>query len=61
LKNLIIIDAYEYKTMLGTQYHPQFGYDDLETSVVFEYLIRQLVDSKSVRDKYLTKADAARQ
>ncbi|MBL7156523.1 MAG: hypothetical protein ISS92_00025 [Candidatus Omnitrophica bacterium] len=44
LKNRVIIDAYEYKTMLGTQYHPQDTYDDLETSIIFEYLVEQLAD-----------------
>jgi len=44
LKNQVIIDAYTYKTMLGTQYHPQYTYDDLQTSMVFEYLVEQLAD-----------------
>ncbi len=44
LKNQAIIDAYKYKTMLGTQYHPQYTYDDLETSMVFDYLVKQLAD-----------------
>lgn len=43
-KNQVVIDAYTYKTMLGTQYHPQYTYDELQTSVVFDYLIKQLVD-----------------
>lgn len=42
LKNQVVIDAYKYKTMLGTQYHPQDTYDDLETSTVFDYLVKQL-------------------
>ena len=44
LKNQTIIDAYKYRTMLGTQYHPQYTYDDLETSVVFEYLVKEIAD-----------------
>ena len=44
LKSRIIIDAYEYKTMLGTQYHPQYTYDDFQTSIVFEYLVKQLAN-----------------
>jgi len=43
-KNQVIIDVYKYRTMLGTQYHPQYTYDDLETSVVFDYLVKQLVN-----------------
>jgi len=50
LKNQVIIDAYKYKTMLGTQYHPQFTYNDLETSNLFEYLIRQLTANKSIAE-----------
>lgn len=42
LKNQVIVDAYKYKTMLGTQYHPQYTYDGLETAIVFEYLTEQL-------------------
>jgi gamma-glutamyl-gamma-aminobutyrate hydrolase PuuD len=44
LKDQVIVDAYKYKTMLGTQYHPHYTYDDLETSIVFEYLIEQIAD-----------------
>jgi len=44
LKNQVIIDAYTYKTMLGLQYHPQYTYDDLQTSLVFEYMVKQLAD-----------------
>jgi len=43
-KNQIIVDAYKYKTMIGTQYHPQYTHDDLETPIVFEYLVEQLAD-----------------
>ena len=48
LKSQVIVDAYKYRTMLGTQYHPQFTYDDLETSAIFEYLIRELRADKSI-------------
>ena len=44
LKNQAFIDTYKYKTMLGTQYHPQYSYNDLETSIIFEYLVRQLAN-----------------
>lgn len=43
LKSQILVDAYRYKTMLGTQYHPQYTYDDLETSIIFDYLVGQLI------------------
>lgn len=49
LINQVIIDAYNYKTMLGTQFHPQFTYNDLDTSVLFEYLIRQVLDYRNIR------------
>ncbi|MBU1275300.1 MAG: hypothetical protein KJ720_07965 [Proteobacteria bacterium] len=42
LKKQVIVDAYKYKTMLGTQDHPQYTDDDLETAIVFEYSIEQL-------------------
>jgi len=44
LKNQVIVDAYKYGSMLGTQYHPQYTYDDLDTSVVFDYLIDRIVE-----------------
>ena len=53
LKSQVLVDAYKYKTMLGTQYHPQYTYDDLETSIVFDYLVRQLV--AQMTDKKETK------
>jgi gamma-glutamyl-gamma-aminobutyrate hydrolase PuuD len=43
-KNQVIVDAYQYKTMIGTQYHPQYTYDDLETAIIFEYLVKQIAD-----------------
>ncbi len=46
LHDQVVVDAYKYKTMLGTQFHPQYTYEDLETAIVFKYLVRQL------RDKY---------
>ena len=42
LNDQAIVDAYQYKTMLGVQYHPQFTYDDLETALVFDYLVNQI-------------------
>ncbi len=45
-KNQVIVGAYKYKTMLGTQYHPQFTYDDLETSIIFKYLIGQVINKQ---------------
>ena len=44
LKNQVIVDAYIYKTMLGTQFHPQYTYEDLENSVIFQYLLRKVRD-----------------
>ncbi len=44
LKDQVIVDAYRYKTMLGTQYHPQYTYNDMETSIVFDYLVRQIAN-----------------
>jgi len=35
-----IIDFYKYKTMIGTQYHPQITYDDYDTSIFFDFLIK---------------------
>ncbi len=44
LKDQQIVDAYKYKTMIGTQYHPQYTYDDYDTKIVFEYLVDRLHD-----------------
>jgi len=44
LNNQVIVDAYLYKTMLGVQYHPQYTYDDMETALVFDYLVKQIMD-----------------
>ena len=49
LHNQVIVDAYKYKTMLGTQFHPQYTYEDLETAIVFKYLVKQ------IRDQYDSK------
>jgi hypothetical protein len=49
LKSQFLVDAYQYKTMIGTQYHPQYTYDDLETSIVFDYLVRQLVAQITIK------------
>jgi len=51
LKSQVLVDAYKYKTMLGTQYHPQYTYDDLGTSIVFDYLVRQLIAQMSDKKK----------
>jgi len=53
LKSQVLVDAYKYKTMLGTQYHPQYTYNDLETSIVFDYLMRKLIEQMT--DKNETK------
>lgn len=44
LKDQLIIDAYTYKTMLGTQYHPQYTYDEFDMAIIFEYLLKQLTN-----------------
>ncbi|MDP0495406.1 MAG: hypothetical protein Q7Q73_04280 [Verrucomicrobiota bacterium JB024] len=44
LKDQRIVDAYKYNNMIGTQYHPQYTYDDLDTYIFFEYLVDQLHD-----------------
>jgi hypothetical protein len=51
LKSQVLVDAYKYKTMLGTQYHPQFTYNDLRTSIVFDYLVRQLIAQMGGKQK----------
>ena len=35
----VIVDLFKYKTLLGFQYHPQYTYDSLQTSAVFDYLV----------------------
>ncbi len=44
LKDQEIVDAYKYRNMVGTQYHPQYTYDDLDTFIVFEYMVDKLHD-----------------
>jgi gamma-glutamyl-gamma-aminobutyrate hydrolase PuuD len=53
LRDQELVDAYTYRTMLGTQYHPQYTYGDLATSKVFDYLLRPWAvqeDGASSRD-----------
>lgn len=47
LKDQKIVDAYRYHTMIGMQYHPQYTYDDLETAIIFDYLVESLEDKYS--------------
>lgn len=47
----IIIDFYKYKTMIGTQYHPQVTYNDYDTKIFFDFIIkyiRENLDNDSV-------------
>ncbi|WP_291327674.1 hypothetical protein [Desulfovibrio sp. UCD-KL4C] len=41
LRRGVIVDLYKFKTLLGFQYHPQYTYDSLQTSAVFDYLVTQ--------------------
>ncbi|SDL18532.1 hypothetical protein SAMN05660337_2387 [Maridesulfovibrio ferrireducens] len=43
LRRGVIVDLFKYKTLLGFQYHPQYTYDDLQTSAIFDYLVKQAV------------------
>ncbi|MBW1852366.1 MAG: hypothetical protein JRJ15_13250 [Deltaproteobacteria bacterium] len=38
----IIIDFYKYKTMIGTQYHPQITYNDYDTKIFFDFIIKYI-------------------
>ncbi len=38
-----IVDAFQYKTTLVFQYHPQYTYHDMDTSMVFQYIIKALI------------------
>ena len=38
-----IVDAFRYKTALVFQYHLQYTYHDLDTSMVFQYIIKALI------------------
>ena len=38
----IIIDFYKYKTMIGTQYHPQVTYNDYDTKIFFDFIIKYI-------------------
>lgn len=39
LKEIVIVDAFRYKTLYGFQFHPQYTVDDLATAAIFEYLV----------------------
>ncbi len=41
LRRGVIVDLFKYKTLLGFQYHPQYTYDSLQTSAVFDYLVEK--------------------
>ena len=43
LKDIPVIDAFRYKTMLGFQYHPHYTYDDLDTSSIFDYFVNNII------------------
>ncbi len=45
LKDIPVVDAFRYKTMLGFQYHPHYTYDDLDTSSIFDYLVNDITDT----------------
>ncbi len=44
LKDIPVVDAFRYRTMLGFQYHPHYTYDDLDTSAIFDYLVNDIVE-----------------
>jgi len=41
-----IVDAFRYQTMFRFQYHPQYTYDDLNTSLIFKFIVEELVQQK---------------
>ncbi len=42
----VIVDFYKYKTLLGFQYHPQYTYDDFQTSAIFDHLVGKAAEYK---------------
>ena len=44
-----IVDAFRYQTMFGFQYHPQYTYNDLSTSLIFRFIVEELVQQKLKR------------
>ena len=45
LKDIPVVDAFRYRTMLGFQYHPHYTYDDLDTSAIFDYLVNDIINT----------------
>ena len=48
-----IVDAFLYKSILGFQYHPQYTYGTLDTSDVFQYIIKSLLKQEINKEKQL--------
>ncbi|MBD3181871.1 hypothetical protein GF312_06240 [Candidatus Poribacteria bacterium] len=49
----IIIDFYKYKTMIGTQYHPQITYADYDTKIFFDFIVKyigEIIDKTSEQE-----------
>ena len=44
LKDIAVVDAFRYKSMLGFQYHPHYTYDDLDTYAIFDYLVNDIIN-----------------
>ena len=47
-----IIDFYNHKTIYGTQYHPQYTYNDYDTSLFFDFLVKQITLNKLNRSQF---------
>lgn len=44
---LHVVDFYKYKTLYGTQYHPQYVYDDYDTHLVFDFYTQMIKKSQN--------------
>jgi len=43
LKDITIVDAFKYKTLIGFQYHPHYTFDEFDTSEIFDYFIQKII------------------
>ena len=53
----IIIDFYKYKTMIGTQYHPQVTYDDYDNKIFFDFIIKYIRENLDKTSKQKAMVD----
>lgn len=54
MESIKIIDFFKDGSMIGTQYHPQYTYKDYDTSKIFDYLVKMIVEYRQKQDASAT-------